>query len=234
MTKNDAYMCEEWQLQNHFSTFIHKKKSLLSATSILSRSPMAHNTTVSLDKLTCTDYVDFGKCQEGFGHFSWSKNDSNYLDVKLKVFKKDDNRKVRRVQNLDKGEAGFNQFMRLKNQLLNAAENFARDGNLTPILIHKMSKDMVEQLKLAHKVVDVVDRPNRKICVTLLGYNVDKPDSSYPQVRLFARKKEDEKFQQVVQVTYKLEEFFYLLDLMYSEYFKVITTQTVCFFFYEN
>ena len=45
---------------------------------------MAYNTTESLDKLTCTDYVDFGKSQDRFGRFSWSKNDSNYLDIKLK------------------------------------------------------------------------------------------------------------------------------------------------------
>ena len=51
---------------------------------------MAYNTTDSLDKLTCTDYVDFGKHQDRFGQFFWSKNDSNYMDVKLKVFKKDD------------------------------------------------------------------------------------------------------------------------------------------------
>ena len=70
-----------------------------------------------------------------------------------------------------------------------------------------MSKDMDEQIKLAHKVNDVVDRANRKICVTLLRYNVDKPECSHAQVRLFARKKEDERFQQVVYVNYKLEEF---------------------------
>ena len=50
-------------------------------------------------------------------------------------------------------------------------------------MIPTLSKDMDEQLKLAHKVVDVVDRPNKKICVTLLRYNVDKPENSYPQVR---------------------------------------------------
>ena len=83
MTEKDAYT-------SHSSNFIHKNKSLLSATSILSRSPMAYNTTDSLDMLTCTDYVHFGKCQDRFGQFYWSKNDSNYLDVKLKVFKKDD------------------------------------------------------------------------------------------------------------------------------------------------
>ena len=97
-------------------------------------------------------------------------------------------------------EADFNQFMRLRNQLVNAAENFARKENLTPMLIPTMSESLDEQLKLAHKVVDVVDRTNRKICVTLLRYNEDKAETSYAQVRLFARKKEDEKFQQVVYV----------------------------------
>ena len=164
MTKKDAYMSNGMQLQNHSSTSIHKNKSLLPATSILSRSPMAYNTTASLDKLTCTDYMDFGKCQDRFGQFSWSKNDFNYSDVKLKVFKKDDNKEFRLVQNLTMGEADFNQFMRLSNQLVNAAENFARGENLTAVLIPTMSRDMDEQLKLAHKIVDLVDRANRKIC----------------------------------------------------------------------
>ena len=86
---------------------------------------MAYNTTASLDKLTCTDYVDFGKCQDRLGQFFWSKNDSNYLDVKPKIFKKDDNKEVRLVQNLTMGEADFNQFMRLRSQVVIAAEYFA-------------------------------------------------------------------------------------------------------------
>ena len=60
-----------------------------------------------------------------------------------------------------------------------------------------MYKDMGEQLKLARKVVDVVDRANKKSFVTLLRYNLDKTEGSYAQVRLFARKKEDEKFQKL-------------------------------------
>ena len=189
---------------------------------------MAYNTTDSLDKLTCTNYVDFGKCQDRFRQLSWSKNDSNYLDVKLKVFRKDDKKEFRLVQNLTMGEADFNQFMLLRNQLVNAAENFAREENFTPVLIPTMSKDMEEQLKLAHNVVDVVDRANRKICVTLVRYNVDKPGSSYAQVRLFSRKKEEEKFKQVVYVNYKLEEVIYLLDVMNSVYDKVNTNQPIC------
>ena len=216
------------QLQNHSSTFIQKNKPPPSVTSILSCSPMAYNTTASLDKLTCTDYVDFGKYQDRFGRFSWSKNDSNYLDVRLKIFKKDDNKEFRLVQNLTMGEADFNQFMQFRNQLANSAETLARQENLTPVLMPTMSKDMDEQLKLAHKVVDAVDRGNRKFCVTLLRYTLDKPESSYAQVRLLARKKEDEKFQQVVFVKYKLEEFIYLFDVMNSQYDKVNTNQPNC------
>ena len=90
MTKKDAYISNKIQFQNHSSLFVHKNKSLFSATTILSRSPIAHNTTETLDKLACTNYVDFGKSQDRFGRFSWSKNDSNYLDIKLKVFKRED------------------------------------------------------------------------------------------------------------------------------------------------
>ena len=125
------------------------------------------------------------------------------------------------------GKADFNQFIRLRNQLVNGVEDFARGENLTPVLIPTKSKDMDGQLKLSHKVVDVVDRANRKICVTRLRYNMDKPESSYAQVRLFARKKEDEKFQQGVYVIHKLEEFIYLLDVMNSVYAKVMTNQPI-------
>ena len=96
-----------------------KFNSLLSATSILSRSPMAYNLTETLEKLACTDYVDFSKSQDRFGRFSWSKKDSNYLDVKLKAFKREDkNAEFRLRQNLTMGEADFNQFFRQRNQLV--------------------------------------------------------------------------------------------------------------------
>ena len=150
------------------------------------------------------------------------------MEVKLNLFKKGDKKEFRPVQNLTMGEADFKQFMRLRNQLVNAAENFAREENLTPVLLPTMSRDMDEQFKLALNVVDVVDGANRKICVTLLRYNVDKPESSYAQGQLFARKKEDDKFQLVVYVNYKLEEFIFLFDVMNSLYDKVITNQRIC------
>ena len=142
---------------------------------------MAYNTIASLDNLTFTDYVDFDKCQDRFGQFFWSKNESNYLDVKLNVFKKDDNKEFRLVQNLTIGEADFNFFMRLRNQLVIAAESIAGEGKLPPVVIPTLTKD--EQLKLVHRVVDVVERANRRICVTLLEYSGDKPENSYAEVR---------------------------------------------------
>ena len=206
-----------------------KINSLLSATSILSRSPMAYNTTASLDKLTCTDNVDFRKCQDRFGRFSWTKNGSNYLDNKLNVFKREDkNGEFRLRQNLSMGEADFNHFIRQRNQLDVTADNFFREQNLSAVLQSTLSKDMEEQLKLVHKVIDVVDRPNRRICVTLLRYKLDNPETSYAQVRLFGRKKEEEKFQQIVYVNYRLDEFTYPLDVMNSVYDKVIANQPIC------
>ena len=167
-------------LHNHSLAFIHKIKSLLSANSILSSSPRAYSTTASLDKLTCTDYVDFSKSQERFERISWSKNDSNYLVIKLKKLKRaDKNAGFSLRQNFKMGEADFNQFIRQRNQLVVAADNFLREKNLSPVLQYTLSKDIEEQLKLVHKVIDVVDRPSRRICVTLLRYKVDKPETSY-------------------------------------------------------
>ena len=206
-----------------------KINSLPSATSILTCSPMAYNTTETLDKMACTDYVDFGKCQDRFGLFSWTKNDSNYLDIKIKVFKREDkNADFRLRQNLSIGEADFNQFIRQRNQLVVAADNFLREENLSPVLQSTLSKDMEEQLKLVHKVIDVVDCPNRKICVTLLRYKVDNPETSYAQVRLLGRQNEEEKFQQIVYVNFKLDEFLYLLDVMDSVYDKVVANKPIC------
>ena len=92
------------------------------------------------------------------------------------------------------GEADFNQFIRERNQLVVAAENFLREQNLPPVLQSILSKVIEEQLKLVHKVIDLVDRPNRRICVTMLRYMVDNPGTSYAQVRLFGRKNEEKKF----------------------------------------
>ena len=169
---------------------------------------MAWNSAATLKKLACTNYVDLGKCQERFGRSSWSKNDSNYLDIKLKVSKREDkNTEFRPRQNLSTGEADFSQFIRQRNQLAVAADNFLREQTLSSVLQSTLSKDMEEQLKLVHKVIDNVDRPNRRICVTLLRYKADNPETSYPQVRLFGRKNEEEKFNKLCMSILNLTNF---------------------------
>ena len=190
---------------------------------------MAYNTTETLDKLACNDYVDFGKSRDRLGRFAWSENDSNYLDNKLKMFKREDkNAEFRQRQNFSMGEPDFNQFFWQRIRLVVAADNSLRDQNLSPVLQSTQSKDMEEQLKLVHEVIDVVDRPSRRIYVTQLRYKVDNPQTSYAQVRLFGGKKEGEKFQQIVYVNYKLDESVNLLDVMNSVYDKVIANQFIC------
>ena len=104
---------------------------------------MAYNTTASLDKLACTDHVDFGECQERIEQFSWTKSNCNYLDIKLKVSKRGvKNAEFGLRQNLSMGKADFNQFIRQRNQVIVAADNFLREQNLSPVLQSTLSKHM--------------------------------------------------------------------------------------------
>ena len=54
------------------------------------------------------------------------------------------------------------------------------------------------------------------------------PEKFYAQVRFFARKKEDEKFQQNVDTNYKLEELISLFDIMNSVYDNGIANIAIC------
>ena len=74
-----------------------------------------------------------------------------------------------------------------------------------------MSKDTDERLKPTHKVVDIVDRANKKICLTVSRYVHDKRECSYPQVRCFASKQKDKNIQQKAYVCYELEQIIYPL-----------------------
>ena len=87
---------------------------------------------------------------------------------------------------------------------------------------------MDEQLKLAHNMTDIVDQANRKICVTLLRYNAEKPESSYSQTQLFAKKEEEKEIQKHVYAKYRLEKRTYLLDVMNPEYDENITNKPIC------
>ena len=58
--------------KSFFHSFLHNKVVLLLLTSPNNQIEyeMAYNTLATLDKLACTDYVDFGKCQDRFGRIS--------------------------------------------------------------------------------------------------------------------------------------------------------------------
>ena len=86
------------------------------------------------------------------------------------------------------GEADFNQFIRQSNQQVVAADNFLREQILPPVLHCTLSKDMEGKLKLVHEVIDIVDCPKRRICVTVLRCKVDNTETSYAQFRLFGGK----------------------------------------------
>ena len=55
-----------------------------------------------------------------------SEKDFNYLDVELKVFKKDGNKEFRLVGNIKMGQADCFKLMQVRNRLVNLDENFAR------------------------------------------------------------------------------------------------------------
>ena len=188
---------------------------------------MVYNTTATLDKLAFSNFVGFGKCQDRFGRNSWSKKCFDYLDVKLKGFKKDENKHFRLAQNLTMGKADFNQFIRLRNQLVVAVRDFSNEENLLPVQVKLLAKDMEEQRKLTHRVVEVVDWPHRKICVTMLRYNVEKPETSYDQVRLFGRRKDEIQRKDNVNIgVYRYRNSTYLkdteMDLNLTEYTKLL------------
>ena len=123
----------------------------------------------------------------------------------------DKNAEFRLRQNLSMGEADFHQFFRQRNRPVVAADNFLRWQNLSPVLQSTLSKDMEEQLTLVHKVIDVVDRPNRRICVTLLRYKVDNPETSYAQVRLFGRRRRKKNFSKLCMSTINLTNLYIIL-----------------------
>ena len=148
--------------------------------------------------------------------------------MKLKVFKKDENKQFRLIQNLTMGEPDFNQFIPPMIRLVVVVRDFSKEENLPPARVKLLAKDMEELLKLTHKVVEVVDRSHRKICVTMFCYNVQKPETSYVQVRLFGRRKDEGNFNQTVSVNCKLDKFIFLFDAMNSIYDKVIANEPLC------
>ena len=201
-------------LDDYYDQSILTQNLLLTRTSLEMDSAM----NATLDKSLCTDFVDFGKHQDRFGRFSWSKNEKNYLEVQFKVFKK----------LVLLGQYDFKQFLRLRNQLIVAADNFTKEESLPCNNVVGLSRDIDEQLKHVHKVIEIAEGAKRKVCVTLLRYKEDNPETSYAQIRLFTRRTEEENFQQLVYVNFKIDEFIYLLDVMNSVCDQVLDNKPLC------
>ena len=147
---------------------------------------MAYNTTASLDKLIHTDFVDFSKNEIRFGQLFSSKKIPSTWIINLKCSKETTTEFFACCKISQWEKQISTKMVELMNQLVIAAENFSEGELLFSVLIPALSTHMDEQLNLVHKVIDVVERANRKICVTLLRRTMDKPESSYAQVQLLA------------------------------------------------
>ena len=81
------------------------------------------------------------------------------------------------------------------------------------MLIPTMSVDMDEQLKVAQNVVDIIDRANRKICVTMLRYSAVQCEfiCSFPKI---CRRNGGQEGSKIVYVSITLEDYIYLLDVL--------------------
>ena len=159
---------------------------------------MIFNFTSALDKTSCTDYVDSGKNADRFGRISWSqieKDNQKYLDIQLKVFRKDNKEDFRRHQQIKLGVFDFKQLLCLRNPNAEAVREFSTEETLKKVVTSLLSKDLDEQLKHVQKAITIVDRPKRKIFATMKKYCMNKPENMYVQLRLSTRNRELDKFQ---------------------------------------
>ena len=82
------------------------------------------------------------------------------------------------------GEADFNQVMRLRNRQVNAAENFSREKNLTPVLIgdnRNLFLKLKSKLGLYHVVLTSPKTSPEKLTLTVFEMqqlpDIEKSDS---------------------------------------------------------
>ena len=219
-------------LEAHSLTFILKNKSILSATNVLSQpktKPLAYGTTASMDKLVCTNCVDFPKCQETLGQILVQKL-LQLFGCKLQKFQKSRQERVLRGTKCHNGRSRLQSISEITNSAKSWSKKRLRRRAVDSSADWKMSEVLVGQLKLAHKAVDVMDQPIKTFCLNVLRYNMDKPLRSYADVRISARIKEEEEFQRSVYVYYSFDELIYVIDIMKSLFEKNTANQFFIFF----
>ena len=188
---------------------------------------MAHNATASKDSLPCSYSVDFGKCQGRFGLFSSSKNDSNYLDVNLEVFKRDDKR-LSPGPNTHNGRSRFQLVHAIEEAAGHCIRNFWYRGK--PVT----SAD-TKDVERHHWTTQTgyqcgwrsIKSKEKDLCDSALVQYEEASQFSCSSP-IFAKKKEEQKFQQNFLVNYKPENFIHLLDVMDFVYNKILTIKLSC------
>ena len=77
-------------------------------------------------------------------------------------------------------------------------------------------------------MIEIAEGAKRKVCVTLLRYKEDNPGTSYAQIRLYTRRTEEENFQQLDYVKYKIDQIIFLLDVMNSVCDQILDNKPLC------
>ena len=116
------------------------------------------------------------------------------------MFRRDDKAEFRKHQQNNLGKYYWKQLLQFCNPTVVATGEYLGDENLRFFVTSHLSKDLEEQLKHAQKAITYMDRPEKKIVATMNRYYADKPDTTYLQVRLFMKKNEAAKLQQLVIV----------------------------------
>ena len=155
------------------------------------------------------------------------KNYQKYPNIQLKVFQKDDKGDIRRHQQIKFGVFVFKKLLYLRNPIAQAVREFSTDETLKENVTSPLSKHLNKQLKLVQKAITVVNPHKRKTFATIKKYCMDKPESTYVQIRLFTRISEHDKFQQLLFVRYKYDEFLFLSDVYTSLSEQVLSNQSL-------
>ena len=149
------------------------------------------------------------------------QNESRYFNVKLQNFKNDDNKEFRLVQNLTMRETEFNRFMRLIYQLVNAAENSST------VLIPTTSEDMDQTTQTGSQGSWLSGSSKQNDLTDCIAAHWWQAWVFLCSSQIISREKDDEKFQQIEYVKYKLEDFIHRLDVMTSVKDKDIKCQPI-------
>ena len=111
-TEKETHRGNKCNIRSNSLCFVLKITSLLLATSTLSQRPNSkvYKTTASLDKLTCTRFVELAKCQPRFGCF-FVQNTFQQRRCEWQNFEENDNRDSRPFQRLTMRDSVCNQFL---------------------------------------------------------------------------------------------------------------------------